>query len=155
MKNSIYIIVCTILLFHGLISGQNVKCEVTIYLSPGGNFIGTYFPINSSGNDTVKKVISEEEYYMCYMQDCRGAMKFEAYSRGVRVIEGNYVNSLDTLKHCVIVDDGHSPDQSQVVKVETYFQPLKDGVWKYYNEQGKLIKEEAWSKGILLGRKDY
>lgn len=133
--------------------GQNDSCTIYIYISPGGNFYGTYFPTHFSCPDTIKHVMSDTQYYLCYMRDCRGEMKFEAYSNDHVIIQGEYVNSLDTLKHCVVVDDGHDPDQPMVVKVEQYFEPLKDGVWKYYDDQGNLVKKEIWERGILIEEK--
>lgn len=42
---------------------------------------------------------------------------------------------------------------------KTYSYPsveyFKDGLWQYWNENGKLEKEELYNKGILLNIKDY
>lgn len=32
---------------------------------------------------------------------------------------------------------------------------VKDGKWKYFSENGKLLKEEFWEKGILKETKEY
>lgn len=29
-------------------------------------------------------------------------------------------------------------------------QPFRDSVWNYYNEEGNLIREEYWKKGVLI-----
>jgi len=150
MKPNYFLTTFLIMQFATIANSQNALHKVDIYLSPGGNFTGMYFPLNSSCTDTVKETISENSYYMCYLKDCMGAMKFEAFTNGILVIEGNYVNSIDTFKRCVVVDDGHNPNQPMIVKAEEYLQPLKDGTWKYYDKKGKLIKEETWDKGILI-----
>lgn len=149
------IVLCLTCALSTTSQGQNAGCSVSIFLSPGGVFDPAYYPFSVVTEQPVKMIIGDTKYFLCYLKDCRGAMDFEAYENGKKMIEGRYINSIDTLKHCVIVNDGHNPDQPMVVKVEEYFEPLKDGVWKYYNNQGKLVKEETWSKGILISFKDY
>jgi hypothetical protein len=142
------------LLFLGafvIVANSQTSSNMSIYLAPGGNFYETYFPFNpTSCNDTIKEVISDDEYFICYLKDCKGAMHFEAYKNNCLVIEGDYVNSIDTFKHCVVVNDGHDPDQPFIVVSQEYLQPLKNGSWRYYSSKGRLIKQEAWNDGILV-----
>ena len=36
-----------------------------------------------------------------------------------------------------------------------YEQGIKVGLWKYYSEKNKLMKEEIWDKGVLKETKEY
>jgi len=65
--------------------------------------------------------------------------------KGIKV-KGDYMASLDLLKQYM----GQEDDFGEVeMFVQSYFQPLKTGVWKYYSKKEKLIKEEYYEKGIL------
>jgi antitoxin component YwqK of YwqJK toxin-antitoxin module len=92
------------------------------------------------------------DFSKCYLKDCRGAMYYFEYDDSVLVKEGNYINSPDTFKSCRYVTDFSNPDGGVFAVVDPYFQPLKDGVWKYYDSTGAVIKQETWNSGILQGK---
>lgn len=79
--------------------------------------------------------------------DCKGRMSFKVFdSKGKLTLEGFYINSLDTLRKYSI---GKSAiDGSKKVEVINYFQPLPDGVWRYYKE-GKIIKTIQYKGGLI------
>ena len=105
------------------------------------------FEESTPHTDTI--AVIEGYYSVCTLEDSRGAMSVKTYTTNhVLIREGRYVNSIDTFKSCVVVEDPYNPGTRQVI-VERYFHPLKNGLWRYYNVKGKVIREERWSQGIL------
>ena len=79
--------------------------------------------------------------------ECKGRMNFKVFnSKKKMIVQGSYINSLDTLKK-------YSTSRSAIngnkrIKVLSYFQPLPDGVWKYYSE-GKQTKIVHYIRGVI------
>ncbi len=80
------------------------------------------------------------------MQSCMGKMTVQEFdSSGKLVAEGYYAPSLDTLKKYPI---GKSAiNGARKVSVLSYFEPLPDGVWRFYNGNS-IIKTIQYSLGI-------
>jgi hypothetical protein len=82
------------------------------------------------------------------IEDCRGKMKISQFDTlGTLMVQGYYINSLDTLKKYSI---GKSAiDGSRHIHVLEYFQPLADGVWRYY-ANGKEPIKKIYKEGVLF-----
>ena len=95
--------------------------------------------------------VSSKGKLMIDLFDCKGRMNFQCFdSTNKLIVEGSYINSLDTLKKYSI---GRSAitDESKV-DILSYFEPLPDGLWSYY-KNGKKIKNVMFEKGILKNNK--
>jgi antitoxin component YwqK of YwqJK toxin-antitoxin module len=81
------------------------------------------------------------------MSSIKGEMFIEKYVYGKLVYKGGYAESPDIFKK---LDTAIDPDVlKEVLVIKEYYHPLKDGEWKYYNEDGDLIDTEIWRHGIL------
>jgi hypothetical protein len=100
---------------------------------------------NSRLNDTLNYRISNNEHFRFVFFDEKGKCYCERYIKNKLYQKGFYENSLDTLRRYVSSRDGsgqHSP-----IKVQQYFQPLKNGVWITYKGSKKI--KETYSMGVL------
>lgn len=95
--------------------------------------------------DTLSYRVSSKEDFKFVFFDEKGKCYCERYIKKKLYQKGFYENSLDTLKRYVSSRDGsgqHSP-----IRVQQYFQPLKNGEWVTYKD-GKQIKEN-YLMGVL------
>lgn len=91
---------------------------------------------------------SKREYFKLIIYAPMGKSYCERYIDGKIYEKGNFENSLDTLKKYI---SGRYSDNSQSpIRVEKYFQPLKDGNWLIY-KKGNIIYQH-YSMGIMKGR---
>jgi antitoxin component YwqK of YwqJK toxin-antitoxin module len=81
--------------------------------------------------------------------DCMGKMNLKVYRNNKILEEGSYINSLDTLKGYVYKKTLGSFEKEIVV--ERYFQPLRDGTWRFYNSKGILYKKVNYIRGVEAG----
>ncbi len=85
-------------------------------------------------------------YLKLNLKDCRGEMSFKFIDTIKKnEIEGQYINSLDTLKRYSY--ERSAIDGNEDISILQYFEPLPNGIWKYF-KKGKIIKEEYYEKGI-------
>ncbi len=86
--------------------------------------------------------------------NCEGKLNLKQFSskESILICEGNYLASIDTLKALVEIVQPIPPYKISY-EVQLYFQPLRDGIWKYYSDTGILkeirIYEEGWLKDII------
>lgn len=120
-------------------------CEYKIELPDYGVY---FYKISSS--DTLKK-LTDSSCVIFYIKSCEGEMDVEEWyinNEGIKKelkAKGNYMASLDLLKQYMGKEDDFGDVE---MFVESYFQPLKNGTWKYYSENGEFLKEEYYQKGI-------
>jgi len=145
MKKMNIISVICLCLFIDSAFAQSKKCNLPILIDEYGIYKNF-----TKLNVKIKEDITEDSYMEVVLYDCMGAMQLKGYKNNLVVVEGNYINSLDTLKACLKVLDPIELKESIII--QKYFQPLKNGTWKYYDLQGKLIKQEEWQNGILQNK---
>ncbi len=94
--------------------------------------------------DTIDYKVSSKEHFKFVFFDTRGKSYCERFRSGKLYEQGYFENSLDTLKVYVSSRDlngNHSP-----VRVQKYFEPVKNGIWKIYSN-GKVVKTETYTMG--------
>lgn len=136
-----------LLIFSSKISicqtNEKLVCNVTIFLKEYDEYI---YPHQSDSLwfDYKKTKVTIQRY------NCEGKMIVKEYNKksGKLMREGAYCESLDTLKGYIVITDDQPPFLDHI-EVYNYFQPLKDGVWRIYSKQEKLLRSEIWKKGIL------
>lgn len=96
-------------------------------------------------NDTINYKRSNVEYYKLVFFDFKGKAYFERYKFGKLLEKGWFTNSLDTLKKYITLRS--AIDSRSSIKVQKYYQPLKDGTWIIY-ERGSA-KSETYNAGII------
>jgi antitoxin component YwqK of YwqJK toxin-antitoxin module len=94
------------------------------------------------GNDTLYKA-SDGYFYT----DAVVGKLIAYYPNGKMEYEENYVMMNDSTKE-VIGMDYFNKIKDDIKKISYNAQP--DGTWKYYSEDGKLIKEVVYDKGKLV-----
>jgi hypothetical protein len=95
--------------------------------------------------DTIYYEKNSVEKFKFVFSDRRGKCYCERYVRNKLFQKGNYENSLDTLKRYVSSRSNHGI--TSPIKVQCFFEPLKDGLWITY-KNNKQIKEE-YKLGIM------
>lgn len=99
--------------------------------------------------DSILKIDQfNNRFFKIQLKDCKGALSLQCFNLTDSVLqqEGSYISSLELLSsytHSVNATTG----KTEVV-VSKYYQPLKDGIWHYYDSSG--IKIETYDKGILI-----
>lgn len=104
--------------------------------------------------DSCKQIIivvdkKAEAYFKLYLKNCMGAMTFERFSlKDSTLLEkGNYISSLALLSS---YETSYSvTKETSKIVVSKYYQPLKHGVWNFYDHKGNIIKKEKYDIGIL------
>ena len=94
--------------------------------------------------DTMHYNKSSKEDFKFVFYDSKGQCYCERYVNGKLFEKGYFENSLDTLKR--YVSSRSSSGNNSPVRVQKYFQPIKNGVWKIYNN-GKVSKTENYTMG--------
>lgn len=109
-----------------------------------------------------------------YQDDYRVGLWRKYYENGTFKSEGKYVKGKDIVIWNLELDKAYKinekgdtldsfPEYSDWKKTEEKYDekgfPIylwhKDGVWKYWNDNGVLIREEIWEKGVLKENKEY
>ncbi len=108
------------------------------------------YPKKLNCSDTLTAELKNKIILKLYVKDCMGAMKVICFKGEVKISEGEYCNSLDSLKKYVLNLKAHGGEKE--ISVSTYFQPLRDGLWIYYNNAGRIKYSEYYKKGILQGK---
>src|SRR6185437_9612961 len=129
-----------------LISAQsNCYCSNLIKI-PEFNLYLNWLNIN---NDTIIKISGNKEVRLHFFS-CQGDNYFqELDSNHKKIMEGTFCKSLDTLKEYFIAINPSDPydEKTEIMK---YFEPLKSGIWLYYNEKQEIYKKEIWYQGVKL-----
>ena len=94
--------------------------------------------------DTIFYEKSSIETFKFIFYDKKGKCFCEHFVNGKIFEKGNYENSLDTLKRYV---SGRKRAGTTPIFVQSYFEPLKDGVWIIY--KGKTIIKEQYEMGLI------
>lgn len=99
--------------------------------------------------DTIVAKIDSRRTLNIFLKDFKGKMRIECLdSNLIKREEGNYINSLDILKrYSNSVDITTS---REIIKVYSYFQPLRTGEWNFYNSKGSLSIKKRYNNGILI-----
>lgn len=132
----VIIVLCGFTMNDMIINGK----KNTIYIDVIDEY---YLPNKLYEWDTVKFNNGAVGYI--YLQDFRGNMFMKVIKNKKVFCSGKYVNSLDTLKHYVEVYDDAGVAK---IKVEKYFQPLKDSVWSFYDYKLKKNIKKIYNNGI-------
>jgi len=141
MKNLIFSLIVTI--FPSILFSQKF-CEVPLQIK------------ELKSSERLPK--GEFEYYEAdnfmvtgNIETCKGKMQLEIFSKldTTLIAKGEFIESLDTLKHYVS-DFIIGYDDAEKINVYSYFQPLKEGVWFYYDENGQLLRKEEYKRGIKI-----
>lgn len=130
------------MLLHGinLSYSQESPCEKYIVYDEFSEKIEV---VGASIHDTSFNMIIKGVVY-----DCMGAADIKYYTKDNKIIsEGSYINSLDTLVR--YEDAVNEFGDLQAIYVEHYFKPLKNGEWKYYDENVKLSYIKTFDAGVL------
>ncbi|TWF41701.1 hypothetical protein FHW36_103505 [Chitinophaga polysaccharea] len=141
------------ILFTGLAYRSNAQhktsddvCKVSIYIDA----IKTGIPYLDKSSDTMTIKEGETYYLRMLLISCKGKMYFERHrvSNGSMVFSGRYTDAvkLDTVHGWAVnpVTGKRHRDTS------TWYQPIRTGIWKYYNKEGMLLKEEEYVNGKLI-----
>ena len=93
---------------------------------------------------------NRQRFIVLHICDCNGKMKISEYDifDSTLLFEGSYSNGKDSTR-VFPIDDFNQPE-ALVFDTITYSIPLRDGIWKYYNTNGKIIKEEKYDSGLLI-----
>ncbi|GAO44443.1 hypothetical protein [Flavihumibacter petaseus] len=106
----------------------------------------TIQPISASCNEKISAELEDGTSLTVQLSDCKGRMHITQLKNKIIVQEGDYINSLGLLRKYYTRVDGISGKQS--IRIFEYYQPLRNGTWRYYNDKGKLIKQQMFNKGI-------
>jgi hypothetical protein len=99
--------------------------------------------------DSIKEILPDGRLLKIKLFDCKGKLSLECYnSRLVLLEEGEYVNSLDLLKSYYYVVDAER--RATGIGVSEFYQPLRDGVWRFYNDSGKITWNVIYKNGVLI-----
>lgn len=128
------------LLFSGF---QSPKKIVPIWFEEYGVEIFEVRPIG----DTIRYNKSSEEDFKFVFYSSKGKCYCERYLNGKLSEQGYFANSLDTLRRYVA---GRSlKGERGPIRVQEYFQPLKNGEWIVYTDK---VNKETYKLGVLIKR---
>ena len=100
-------------------------------------------------SDTLVGNIEGSKFIKIFLFDCKGKMNVECFNKDSILLEkGSYINSLDLLKSYYYASDASR--SKTTVKIISYYQPLRDGIWYFYDEKGKLVLNKMYEKGIAI-----
>lgn len=90
-----------------------------------------------------------EKFIVKQICDCDGKMRLWEYtiSDSTLLFEGSYVNGRDST--ITFYWANFEEPFNDIPDTMTYSIPLRDGVWKYYDKSGVLVKTENYQKGVL------
>jgi len=137
----IKIIALTTLLIFAL--SYTASSQIDIYLKEYKTYITP-----AKCKDSLIHYNKDSSYVKIDLFNCKGKMSIKELDRhGTLVATGQYQASLDTLKQ--YVDRFNLSGDLMDVTVGRYFQPLRDGVWIFY-ENGLPARQERYKRGVLI-----
>lgn len=101
--------------------------------------------------DTDKVVVSFEGYYYTDMQV--GSVK-EYFASGKIAKETSYALVHNKTKKIISMEE-FNKFKNLAKKGSRGYEGIPHGKWKYYSEDGKLVKEEEYDKGALIKTTNY
>ncbi len=129
-----------ILIIYTSITKAQEYCKVPIEIDEAGTsfrlFLGN---LEESTSDYI---------FVGDLHTCKGKLDLKIYTLDSMLLsQGSYIESLDTLKRyqTVFIEDivlNKDDIFSEKIMVYSFFQPLKLGEWKYYDESGVVIRRE-------------
>lgn len=138
-----YIILLPFFFISSFASAQyTVKLPIPIYIKAYGVEI---LEVEKIG-DTIDYEKSSIERFKFVFYDLKGKCYMERYVNNKLSEKGYYENSLDTLKR--YVSGRNNNGTTSPIYVQSYFEPLKNGLWLTY-KYGKEKKEE-YVMGIAI-----
>ena len=146
--NKLVLIISLLLYFTNILNAQLDSCIVSIHLKwsdENNNHYSKYLN-NIPLKDTFKVKFEKDYNAKIFLYDCKGEMYLKLYKNQTLIKEGNYINSLDTLKMYAYNIDPF--DGKIYILVRSYFEPLKCGTWIYYDEKGRFLNEAKFE--VLL-----
>ena len=137
-----------LILFAAEAQSQNMYLKRPIYLDVKDQYIQV---INTMDSSVVTNMGTDSSRYIkVFNYKSSGHFDFIILNTKSGVaISGRYQH-LDTLYARATM--GRSPgnkDHQPVKKRESYYRPLRDGTWKYFDESGNLLYTEYYEKGRL------
>ncbi|MBW7943714.1 MAG: hypothetical protein H3C64_15360 [Candidatus Kuenenia stuttgartiensis] len=105
--------------------------------------------IPKSCRDSIfKKDEQNNLFFKIFLKDCKGAMKLECYNLSDSTLKekGEYTSSLALLSSYISSVNGTTGETK--ILVSKYYQPLRDGIWEFYDSAG--IKSKIYKRGILV-----
>ncbi|MGC4104054.1 toxin-antitoxin system YwqK family antitoxin [Ferruginibacter sp.] len=129
-------------------NGEQNGLEVSYFMNGKVKDSVNYFNDRENGN---YKAYSEQGILIkdCNYKGGRLIDYFKEYfTNGQLRIEGQYTQAKGYIKvRLISIGRGNGKMNSRIVDRLIDNKPLKQGVWKYYNEQGKLVKTEKYLNG--------
>jgi len=120
---------CKIVLHYQTILGVNIYA----YANPEWKFRDYY-----RSDDTIT--------FKFHVEDCMGQGHMDTYKDRVLIARQYFINSLGTLK--AYTTNINAVTLEEWISVETYFEPLEDGIRSYYDSTGNIIKKQKFKRGI-------
>lgn len=134
-----------IILFPAILIANIGYAQTDIFLSDFKEYIT---PVKCK--DSITHFLKDSSFLKLEIYNCMGEMKIKQFNRtGEILITGQYIASLDTLKEYLAVYN--LGDVIGRIEVHNFFQPLKDGVWVYY-QNGKEMRKEKYKQGMLIDK---
>ncbi len=140
MKVSFIIILGLICLSFSFFEKEKYRIKIADY---------GYTFIPQQVNATIWGRLDDTRLLKIYVKSYRGEMHIKCFSKDSVLIEqGNYINSLELLVSYKYVIDGTTLKQR--ISVVKYYQPLRNGVWDFYNSSGIIFLKKKYDAGILI-----
>ena len=136
-------LVYSLLLISNLSLCQNVfnsSCDYKLSYEQFG-----FFEFLKIGKQQLKK--GADTIIEINLHNCRGASEISIFKNTKLIIKGKTVNGLRLLAKQLVVFDLLTYEKS--INVVEYYEPIREGLWEYWDGKGEKIKEEVYKKGIL------
>jgi len=147
MKNIINIQTVLFFAFSTLLLrciNRNSDCRVSMQLDKYDKQFNFFSRIDTSD-------LNRDKYIVVEIDDCKGDLSIKEFisKSNALVFEGFYIIGRDTT---VIGERPIDPAKPNIFVLDTsqYYIPIRDGIWKYYNNSGELIRREKYKRGKLL-----
>ncbi len=118
--------------------------KISIYLEEYNYY---FTPQKNGCVDTILKKLEDGRVLKIFLFECMGKMRIECFRANIKIEEGDYINSLDLLKKYSYGINGVTG--KKMIRVREYYQPLRSGVWFFYNNKGQLEFKKYYEKGVL------
>lgn len=100
-------------------------------------------------NSAIWARLDDKRLLQMDVKDYKGKMHLRCFLKDSTLIEeGDYINSLDLLVSYNNIVDGTSLKQR--IGIVKYYQPLRSGVWNFYDSSGKVFLNKRYDAGILI-----
>jgi len=146
MRIIIFFTIMFIGCFSAVACGIQLKLFVNNIVNSNNNY--EYTIQERDIHDSIFNIcIRDKTHLSGHIIDCRGALSFRLVDSVNNLqIEGAFVNGLDTLTGQTLSID--VVEQKGKIRLYKYFEPLQNGIWKYKNLKGKLLKQRIYYDGV-------